>query len=167
MTAALEINAMSMICNRRIEDLREGDMIIYPFLWAWEVEKGITQASKSRPCMVAMRRERKDNSPVVIILPITTRPQAARDGYVALPQSELRRAGLNGLRPQGIMTRDCNIEDLGHPVGLAQMMRADSFSSTFTREVAQCFARDLERDCVRPISRIAILSHDNAPVIDS
>lgn len=158
---------MSMICNRRVEDLREGDMIIYPFLWAWEVAQGITQASKSRPCMVALRRERKDNSPVVVILPITTRPQAAREGYVALPQSELRRAGLNGLRPQGIMTRDCNIEDLAHPVGLAQMMRADSFLPNFTREVAQCFARDLERECVRPVSRIAILPPEDAPILDS
>lgn len=155
---------MSMMCNRKIEELQAGDMIIYPFLWAWEVAQGVTHAAKERPCIVALRRDRAQAAPILVILPITTRAQEARNGYIPLPQSELRRAGLNGLRPQGVMVRDCNLEDLSNPIGLRPLMHARRFSASYTQEIAQCFTQEVEREAVRPVARYAVPCPESDPV---
>jgi len=138
-------------------------MVIYPFLWSWEAESGQTEATKKRPCMVAMRIERKDSDPCAILIPITTRPIGNRKGYVAIPQSEVRKVGLNGMRSQGLIMQDINVENLSNPKGLSPLLHVREFSIGFSKEVTDCLRGEIDRNAVRMVARYNLEPEEATP----
>ena len=59
-------------------EFRPGQVIAYPYLWAWQHERGETEGRKSRPaCVVVALRGAKDDLTHLALLAITTQPPPA------------------------------------------------------------------------------------------
>lgn len=78
---------------------RTGDIWKYPFVWSREASAGETEGRKDRPCAVHIVVTAGDAGSVVYFLPITTQPPRQGRHAVEVPQTELRRAGLNADGP--------------------------------------------------------------------
>lgn len=94
-----------------MNDIQPGQILSYPYLWAWQSEAGETEGRKSRPVCVAVAIKRaEDGLTHLLILAITTK--APEHGRVALeiPDIERRRAGLDGFRSCWIVLDEYNYD---------------------------------------------------------
>ena len=64
-------------------------VIQYAYLWAWEAERGQTEAQKDRPCLILAVDESE-----VLVMPLTTREPQPDQFAVELPQRTRARLEL-------------------------------------------------------------------------
>lgn len=83
-------------------EFRPGEVISYPYLWAWQQERGETEGRKQRPvCVVIAIRNAADGNTHILLLAITTQPPQAGRIALEIPDIERRRAGLDDLSRAG------------------------------------------------------------------
>ena len=76
-----------------------GQMIDYPYLWAWQHERGETEGRKVRPtCVVVAVRGAKDGLTHLALLAITTQPPQADRIAIEVSDIERQRAGLSDFK---------------------------------------------------------------------
>lgn len=85
-------------------EFRPGEVIAYPYLWAWQQQRGETEGRKQRPvCVVIAIRGTNDGNTHLALLAVTTQsPQAGRLA-LEIPEIECKRAGLGDLKQSCIM----------------------------------------------------------------
>src|SRR6185312_5399397 len=75
-------------------ELLPGQIIAYPYLWAWQNDRGETDGRKSRPtCVVVAVRSAKDGLTHLALLAVTTQPPQLDRAAIEVPDTEARRAG--------------------------------------------------------------------------
>lgn len=89
-------------------DLGPGDVISYPYLWAWQSDRGETEGRKDRPTVVAVSMAGREDD-IVVLLAITGSPPGDR-AALEVPQLELRRAGLSEFRRAWIILDEANFD---------------------------------------------------------
>ena len=76
-----------------------GQVISYPYLWAWQNERGETEGRKARPtCVVVAVRGANDGLTHLALLATTTQPPQADRIALEVSAIECRRAGLADLK---------------------------------------------------------------------
>lgn len=79
-----------------------GQVISYPYLWAWQHERGETEGRKSRPtCVVIAVRGARDGLTHLALLAITTQPPTSDRVGLEVSAIECRRAGEAEGKPLG------------------------------------------------------------------
>ncbi|MCW3782500.1 type II toxin-antitoxin system PemK/MazF family toxin [Defluviimonas salinarum] len=141
-------------------DLQPGDLIIYPFLWSWESEKGIVHASKMRPCVVLLRIDNPDG-PSVVILPITTKPAAQWHDRFHVPEDECRRVGMDPSRNASIGLNDYNFEVVATSSCLRHNVPVRAFSAGFVEGLATRFLEVLAERRAFQVVRTPIPAEDD------
>lgn len=119
-----------------------GQVIKYPYLWAWQNERGETEGRKARPtCVVVAVRGANDGLTHLGLLAITTQPPQADRIALEVSAIECRRAGLADLKQCWVVIDEYNydiaerswyIEPEGKTIG--------RFSKTFMMKIAAAFA---------------------------
>jgi len=95
------------------EALRTGAVIRYSYLWAHQAGDGETEGRKFRPVAVGVRIPKPGDEDVLILFPITSR-QPARGRFAAeIPDTEKRRAGLDGTTRLWIILDEYNQDVIG------------------------------------------------------
>ncbi|TWB33878.1 hypothetical protein FB001_11120 [Ensifer sp. SEMIA 135] len=73
-----------------------GQVIAYPYLWAWQHEHGETEGRKTRPDRVVVAvRDANDGLTHLALLAFTTQPPQADRIALEVSDIECRRAGLS------------------------------------------------------------------------
>ena len=130
-----------------------GSVIRYPYLCAWQRDKGETEGRKGRPvCMVLAIP--KGNQTNLILLAISGTPPRSDQTALEIPQLECRRAGIREWKDAWITVSEFN-HDLAE-VSFYYDPSAEvlgSFSKGFLAKVAAAFKPFLASPDAR-ISRI-------------
>lgn len=124
-------------------ELLPGQIIAYPYLWAWQQERGETEGRKTRPtCVVVAVRGTHDGLTHLALLAITTQPPHHGRVTLDIPDIERRRVGLGDLKRCWIVVDEYNydvaerswyIEPGSHVIG--------RFSKAFVMKIATAFAK--------------------------
>nr|WP_157179783.1 hypothetical protein [Rhizobium leguminosarum] len=86
-------------------------MISYPYLWAWQQQRGETEGRKQRPfCVVVAIRSAGDGNTHLVLLAVTTQPPQAGRVALEIPDIERRRAGLGDLKQSWIVIDEYNYD---------------------------------------------------------
>ncbi|MBB3747008.1 hypothetical protein FHX10_006561 [Rhizobium sp. BK591] len=92
-------------------EFRPGEVISYPYLWAWQQQRGETEGRKQRPvCVVIAIRGTSDGNTHLALLAITTQPPQAGRSALEIPDIERKRAGLGDLKQSWIMVDEYNYD---------------------------------------------------------
>ena len=84
-----------------------GSVIRFPYLWAWQRDRGETEGRKSRPvCMVLAIP--KGNQTNLILLAISGSPPRSDQSALEIPQLECRRAGIRDWKDAWITVSEFN-----------------------------------------------------------
>ena len=120
-----------------------GQIITYPYLWAWQQDRGETEGRKNRPtCVVIAVRGVNDGLTHLALLAITTQPPQRDRMALDIPEIERKRAGLGDLKRCWIVVDEYNydiaerswyIEPGAHVFG--------RFSKAFVMKIAIAFAQ--------------------------
>jgi hypothetical protein len=72
-----------------------GDLVVYPYLWADQHERGETEGRKSRPVCLALRlRDPKKDIHHLMLVAISSREPAKSRTAIEVPDTERQRAKL-------------------------------------------------------------------------
>lgn len=92
-------------------EFRSGEVISYPYLWAWKQQRGETEGRKQRPvCVVIAIRGTSDGNTHLALLAITSQPPQAGRSALEIPDIERKRAGLGDLKQSWIMVDEYNYD---------------------------------------------------------
>ncbi|APH74885.1 hypothetical protein [Aquibium oceanicum] len=87
-----------------------GQVIAYPYLWAWQHERGETEGRKVRPTCVVVAMRSDDRLTHLALLAITTQPPQAGRTALDVPEIECKRAGLGDLKQCWIVVDEYNYD---------------------------------------------------------
>ncbi len=119
-----------------------GQVITYPYLWAWQHERGETEDRKSRPtCVVVAVRGANDGLTHLALLAITTHPPQADRIALEVSDIECRRAGLTDRKRCWIVVDEYNYDIAEHSWYIEPDAKAlGRFSKAFMMKIAAAFA---------------------------
>jgi hypothetical protein len=123
-------------------EFRPGEVISYPYLWAWQQQRGETEGRKQRPvCVVIAIHSAKDGNTHLALLAITTQPPQTGRIALEIPDIERKRAGLGDLKQCWIMVDEYNYDI----VERSWYIEPDQdilgrFSKSFMVKIARLFA---------------------------
>lgn len=90
-----------------VETPANGSVIRFPYLWAWQRNRGETEGRKDRPvCMVLAIP--KGNQTNLILLAISGSPPRSDQTALEIPQLECRRAGIRDWNDAWITVSEFN-----------------------------------------------------------
>jgi hypothetical protein len=123
------------------EALRTGAVIRFPYLWAREAGQGETEGRKFRPAAVGVRIPKPKGEDLLFLFPITSQ-EPARERFAAeIPETEKRRAGLDGNLRLWIVLDEYNQDVIGHSYYLEPEPPLGYFSKAFFLPLLQEFIR--------------------------
>lgn len=135
-------------------EFRPGEVITYPYLWAWQQERGETEGRKQRPvCVVVAIRSAADGNTHLLLLAITTQPPQAGRTALEIPDIERRRAGLGDLKQSWIVTDEYNYDIIERSWYIEPHQEVlGRFSKSFVMKIAALFAK--ARNASSRVSRL-------------
>ncbi|WP_279483582.1 hypothetical protein [Aureimonas sp. SK2] len=84
-----------------------GSVITYPYLWAWQRDRGETEGRKDRPvCMVLALPGRQGTT--LLLLAISGSPPRSDQTAIEIPPLEIRRVGLREWKQAWITVSEFN-----------------------------------------------------------
>lgn len=113
------------------EEIQSGCVLLYPYRWKREAERGETEGRKPRPTAVGFRIRRADGADVLILFPITTQPPSSGRAAVEIPDSEKRRAGLSTDKRLWIIIDEGNEDIVGRSAHIAPQSVIGRFGKAF------------------------------------
>lgn len=123
------------------EALRTGAVIRFPYLWAREAAQGETEGRKFRPAAVGVRIPQPKGEDVLVLFPITSREPARGRFAAEIPDTEKRRAGLDGTIRLWIVLDEYNQDVIGRSFYLEPEPPLGYFSKAFFLPLLQEFIR--------------------------
>ena len=111
-------------------ELQTGAIIVYPYLWRWQRERGETEGRKDRPVCVVLKVHGADGLTHLALLAISSQPPAAGRVAIEVPDIERRRGGLSDLKRAWVIVDEYNYD-------IAQR----SFYLETDRPALGCFSR--------------------------
>ncbi len=132
-----------------------GQVIDYPYLWAWQHEDGETEGRKTRPtCVVVAVRGATDGLTHLALLAITTQPPQADRIALEVSDIESRRAGLSDHKRCWIVVDEYNYDVAEKSWYMEPGGKAlGRFSKAFMMRIAAAFG-EASRKAGRRVNRI-------------
>ncbi|MBT9386877.1 type II toxin-antitoxin system PemK/MazF family toxin [Pseudooceanicola sp. CBS1P-1] len=112
-----------------------GQVFDYHFLWKWQTERGETEGRKKRPSCVALVVVNKNGKHVLFIAPITSKAPTKGRTFLAIPETEARRARLDTNVPLWVMLDELNADILETSYVIEDRSPRGAFSPTFTDSI--------------------------------
>ncbi|MBX5194006.1 hypothetical protein HJB82_01490 [Rhizobium sp. NZLR10] len=124
-------------------EFRPGEVIYYPYLWAWQQQRGETEGRKQRPvCVVVAIRSAGDGNTHLVLLAITTQPPQAERIALEIPDIECRRAGIGDLKQSWIVVDEYNYDIVEHSWYIEPHQEIlGRFSKSFVMKIGATFAK--------------------------
>ncbi|MGG7580926.1 hypothetical protein [Rhizobium sp. Nf11,1] len=124
-------------------EFRPGELITYPYLWAWQQQRGETEGRKQRPvCVVIAIRSASDGNTHLVLLAITTQPPQPGRVALEIPDIERRRAGLGDLKQSWIVVDEYNYDIVEHSWYIEPHQQVlGRFSKSFMMKIAAMFSK--------------------------
>ena len=113
------------------DQLRTGCVILFPYLWVREAERGETEGRKPRPVAVGVRIARSTGDDVLVLFPITSQPPSPDRFAAEIPEMEKRRAGLDATLRLWIILDEYNQDTVGQSFYLEPEPPLGRFSKAF------------------------------------
>ena len=113
------------------DQLRTGCVILFPYLWVREAERGETEGRKPRPVAVGVRIARSTGDDVLVLFPITSQPPSPDRFAAEIPEMEKRRAGLDATLRLWIILDEYNQDTIGQSFYLEPEPPLGRFSKAF------------------------------------
>ncbi|TCN17236.1 hypothetical protein [Sinorhizobium americanum] len=131
-----------------------GQVIIYPYLWAWQQQRGETEGRKGRPtCVVVAVRGTNDGLTHLALLAITTQPPQADRVTLEVSDIECRRAGLTDFKRCWIVVDEYNYDVAERSWYIEPETKTlGRFSKAFMMKIAAAFA-EASRKSGRRVNR--------------
>ena len=127
------------------DNVGSGSVIRYPYLWVRQAGAGETEGRKARPVAVGVRITRPKGEDALILFAITSKaPDAARLA-VEIPETERRRAGLDGNVRLWIILDEYNEDIIGQSFYLEPEPPLGRFSKAFFLPVLKTFSAHRQR----------------------
>jgi hypothetical protein len=123
------------------EALRTGAVIRFPYLWSREAAEGETEGRKFRPAAVGVRIPKPRGEDVLVLFPITSQEPSQTRFAVEIPDTEKRRAGLDGRIRLWIVLDEYNQDVIGRSYYLEPEPPLGHFSKAFFLPLLQEFIR--------------------------
>jgi hypothetical protein len=123
------------------EALRTGAVIRFPYLWAREASQGEVEGRKFRPVAVGVRIPKPKGEDVLVLFPITSQEPARGRFAAEIPDTEKRRAGLDGSIRLWIVLDEYNQDVIGRSFYLEPEPPLGYFSKAFFLTLLQEFIR--------------------------
>ena len=123
------------------EALRTGAVIRFPYLWAREAARGETEGRKTRPAAVGVRIPKPNGEDMLVLFPITSQEPERGRFAAEIPDTEKRRAGLDGAIRLWIVLDEYNQDAIGRSFYLEPEPPLGYFSKAFFLPLLQEFIR--------------------------
>jgi hypothetical protein len=114
-----------------LDELRSGCVIRFSYLWVRQAERGETEGRKSRPVAVGVRIARPKNNDLLVLFPITSQPPSPDRFAAEIPETEKRRAGLDGGLRLWLILDEYNQDTIGQSFYLEPEPPLGRFSKAF------------------------------------
>ncbi len=121
--------------------LRTGSVIRFPYLWARAAARGESEGRKFRPVAVGVRVPKPNGEDVLLLFPITSQEPAGERFAAEIPDTEKRRAGLDGTMRLWIVLDEYNQDVIGRSFYLEPDPPLGRFSKAFFLPLLQEFIR--------------------------
>ena len=86
-----------------------GSVLVYPYLWRWQAEKGETEGRKERPVCLLLTVPRGDLTHILLLAISGTPPRSDQTALI-IPALERRRAGLREWKEAWITVSEFNYD---------------------------------------------------------
>ncbi|MBP0440439.1 hypothetical protein [Tianweitania sediminis] len=117
-----------------------GLVIAYPYLWAWQQERGETEGRKVRPTCVVIAMRSDGGFTHLALLAITTQPPRPGRTALDIPEIERKRAGLGDLKQCWIVVDEYNYDVVERSWYIEPGSNTlGRFSKTFVARIASAF----------------------------
>lgn len=116
-----------------------GEVWHYPYLWAWQDERGETEGRKNRPATVAVTIRRADGQTIVYLLAVATHPPGKDRAVLEVPDTEKRRANLSLDKRLWIVLDEYNSDVFEASYYLEPDARTGTFGATFLKQIQSRF----------------------------
>ena len=114
-------------------------VIRFPYLWANEAQRGETEGRKSRQVAIGVRMAKPEGDDVLLLFPITSKAPERGRFAVEIPETEKRRAGLDGDMRLWIILNEYNLDIVGRSFYLEPEPPLGRFSKAFFLPVMREF----------------------------
>ena len=121
------------------DEIGSGSVIRYPYLWVRQATAGETEGRKSRPVAVGVRIARPKGEDTLILFAITSQAPDPTRLAVEIPETERRRAGLDGSVRLWIILDEYNQDIVGQSFYLEPESLVGRFSKAFFLPVLKFF----------------------------
>jgi hypothetical protein len=130
-----------------------GDLWNYPYLWAWQAERGEEEGRKRRPCAVALAVRKHQGQMEVILLPVTSQQPPAERSHVEVPEIERKRAGLDEMIRLWVICDEFNADLPEQSFYFEPRARLGAFSRSFTKILQSALAEAIRNRRAITINR--------------
>jgi len=130
-----------------------GQVWRYPYLWSHEADAGRIEGVKQRPTAVSLLTTNKDGEAVVMLAPMTTLEPDNNPFAIEVPQTELRRAGLDPSVQAWVITNEYNFEAYKRTYYLEPRALKGEFTSVFIKLVQAKMIEAMKARKSRGVSR--------------
>lgn len=132
---------------------QSGTVFYYPYLWGYEEDEGVENPKDRTSCLV-MRATGQGGAVFLVIAAISDQPSSEAMSSLEVPETEIRRAGLNPGRKAFVHVHECNID----PIGLSWNFNAKApqlgrLGKSFTERIVASIAHNLRTGALRKIDR--------------
>lgn len=124
-----------------MDALQTGAVIRFPYLWAREAAAGETEGRKFRPVAVGVRIPKPGGADVLILFPITSQQPPPNRFAAEIPDTENRRAGLDGMMRLWMALDEYNQDVIGESFYPEAEPPLGYFSKAFFLPLLQEFIR--------------------------
>lgn len=133
------------------EHLRTGCVIRFPYLWAREAARGEAKGRKLRPVAVSVRIPKPKGEDLLVLFPITSKEPGRGRFAAEIPDTEKRRAGLDGVMRLWIVLDEYNQDVIGRSFYLEPEEPLGYLSKAFLLPLLREFIR--RRSRIRAVHR--------------
>lgn len=109
-----------------------GQVFDYHYLWKWQADGGETEGRKKRPSCVVIVVTNDADHHVMFIAPITSKTPEPGRAALEIPETEARRARLDGNLSLWIIVDELNADVLEASYTIEDRSPRGSFSPAFT-----------------------------------
>lgn len=132
---------------------QEGDVWRYPYLWRWQDARNETEGRKNRPVSFVAVAKTVSGEHLLFVLPITSKEPDTGAHAIEIPQTELRRAGLDSALRLWIVIDEYNLDILERSFYFEPGERLGSFSPKFRSTIVRQFRQLFSVRRSKPVKR--------------
>lgn len=122
------------------DELTNGSVIVYPFLWSWQQERGETEGRKERETVIVARFRNNDED-LLALLPVTSKAPASDLTAFELPALEVQRLQRHGAARLWVVLSEINIDRAAGSFYLAPDCKVGDLSRAAYRALYEAFIK--------------------------